>query len=284
MIREKMMELAPPSLLPISKTTEVSGVSMFGTTAEMVRTAYEVLGLGALKFTCKGSREVTCVSMENAVKMVRAICDGKEEPVPEPQQGLPMLKMLATFLHGKLDKVGLAHVAGVEGLVAHRGTCPAGSLLYIPTGYIICERTLNGALSLGWRCSIVESPHALSTMSELLRSGGFGPKSAKVLEKLAKELGGLASASTQQPSAEAALEDARAAFAAAGANAVQEAGKPDSGNEPSKEIAKPSESEPSKPVAVPPPEEKPQASKEKATDKKRNGASKDAEPKKKQRK
>ena len=157
MIREKMMEL-PAFAAPNQQTTEVSGVSMFGTTAEMVRTADEVLGLGTLKFTCNRACEITCVSMDNALKMVRAICDGKEEPVPEPQQGLPLLKMLSTFLHGNLDKVGLAHVGSVEGLAAYRGTCPAGSLCYIPTGYIVCERTLNGAVSMGWRCRVRACP------------------------------------------------------------------------------------------------------------------------------
>ena len=36
----------------------------------MCRTAFELLGCGVLKYTGKGSREFTCVSFENAVKMM----------------------------------------------------------------------------------------------------------------------------------------------------------------------------------------------------------------------
>ena len=58
-VREKMLELAPPSLMPLSKSPEVQNVSMWGSTADMVRTSYELLGMGALKYTSKGSREFT---------------------------------------------------------------------------------------------------------------------------------------------------------------------------------------------------------------------------------
>ena len=197
LVAEKMKELGPVNMMAAPKSADLFQVSMWGCTADMVRTSYEVLGMGVLKFVSKGSREFTCISMQHAEEMVRTICEKEELVPPEPQQGNPRLKMLATFLHERLNKNGLSHVADLPGLVAYRAACPPGSLCYIPSGCIFSERTLNGAVTMGWRCSVVESPAAIPMLSALASDGMFASKSASALEKLVKELTQVASTQGQ---------------------------------------------------------------------------------------
>ena len=75
-----MLELGPSSLLQVSTCPEVQQVSMFGCGPDMCRTAFELLGCGVLKYTGKGSREFTCVSFEDAVKMMDLICKKQATP------------------------------------------------------------------------------------------------------------------------------------------------------------------------------------------------------------
>ena len=112
------MELGPSSLLPVSTCPEVQQVSMFGCGPDMCRTVFEFLGCGVLKYTGKGSREFTCVSFENAVKMMDLICKKQGTPTPVAKAGNPLLKVLASFLRERLDKSGLAHLDDLPGLVA----------------------------------------------------------------------------------------------------------------------------------------------------------------------
>ena len=189
-VREKLLELAPRSLRPLDKAHEAAGVSMWGSTASMVRTSYDVLGLASMRFNCKGSREITCITFTEAEKMMETICD-KEELVPPTTASpdVPLLRSLATFLHDRLDAKGLAHIADLPGLAAYRATCPPGSLLYLPSGTIFSERSLNGALCFGWRLSVVESEAGVLRLKALLERGGFGPRSQKLLASVISKCG-----------------------------------------------------------------------------------------------
>ena len=179
-VREKLLELAPPSMCKFNHSMDLNSVSMWGSTGDMVRTSYEVLGLGSLRFTCKGEREITVVSLKQAEQMMNVICD-KEELVPptsdasSQSQGVPLMRLFATFLHDHLDAKGLSHLSEAAGVVAYRVTCPAGSLMYLPTGSIYSERSLNGSLVHGWRISIVESIEAGGTLQGLASNGRLGP-------------------------------------------------------------------------------------------------------------
>ena len=185
-VLQKILELGPSSLIPVPTCPEVQQVSMFGCAPDMCRTAFELLGCGVLKYTGKGSREFTCVSLDNAVKMMETICEKQGRPTPEAKPGNPLLKVLASFLHDGLDKNGLAQLGDVPGLVAYRGMCPPGSLCFMPSGCIFSERTLNGVMAHGWRCSVVEHHDALKVLQALANDGFFGARSVDVLKKLIK--------------------------------------------------------------------------------------------------
>ena len=74
------MDLAPPSTVKLTKCPEIQDVSMRGCTADMARTSYELLGLGALKFASRGTRELTCVSFDNVLSIIEKICAQADEP------------------------------------------------------------------------------------------------------------------------------------------------------------------------------------------------------------
>ena len=119
---------------------------------------------------------------------MQAVRDKAEIPVPTAQQGSPLLKVLSSFLHERLDKTGLAVIAELPGLVAYRVTCPPGSMCFIPSGSVFSERTLNGGITSGWRCSIVQDKPAINTLEYLMNQGHFGEKSAQVLGRVMKEV------------------------------------------------------------------------------------------------
>ena len=93
------------------------------------------------------------------------------------------------FWPNRLNKNGLAHVADLPDIQAWRGACQAGSLCFIPTGCIFSERTLNGSLTMGWRCSLVESKEAVTILEKLRDEAMFAEKSAQALKKLIKDVG-----------------------------------------------------------------------------------------------
>ena len=183
------MELAPPSLVKLTKTPEVQAISMWGNTPDCVRTSHELLGLAALKFVCRGAKEITAISYKHAMEVMEEICSKDDVPCPRAKQGLPLLRVLSSFLHEHLDKKGLAHVAEIPGLVAFRATCPPGSLCYMPSGYIFSERSLNGQLSYGWRASMVESASVEPFLRNLVDQGCMGNMAVQVLQKVLKEMG-----------------------------------------------------------------------------------------------
>ena len=222
-VREKMLELAPASLVPLSRVPEVQNLSMWGTTADMVRTSYELLGMGVLKYTCKGSREFTCVSLDNAVKIVDRICEKEGIPTPQAQSGSPLLKVLASFLHERLDKAGLAHISDLPDLVAYRATCPPNSFCFIPAGCIFSERTLNGCMAMGWRCSIVERQETRAMFDKFIKHGYFGQMTVEVLKKVIKDMEVAAAGSKPAPAPPAEPEPAAEAQATAAAAPVASA-------------------------------------------------------------
>ncbi|CAE7257737.1 unnamed protein product [Symbiodinium sp. CCMP2592] len=177
-VREKLMELAPSTSVKLTKCCEIQGVSMWGCTADMIRTSYELLGLGALKFASRGTRELTCISFDNVTNIIEKICSKLDET----------MRMMSTFLHDRLDKNGLVHIEELPDLEAFRITCPPGSMCYIPSGYIFSERTLNGQMTYGWRCTVVESCNVAKLMQKFIDDGCLGKQSMQVLEKAVKEI------------------------------------------------------------------------------------------------
>ena len=72
-------------------------------------------------------------------------------------------------------------VAEEVGMKAFRSTVPAGSLCFIPAGFVCVERTLGGQLVSGWRAHCIEGAHVADAFNELLpalRASG----SAKVVD------------------------------------------------------------------------------------------------------
>ena len=172
---------------------EVFRVHMWGNKADMVRSSFEVLGLATLKYTSKGSREVCCIPMKLAEKILTAVHDKLEQPLPIASAGRCQLRILAECMQSQLGPAGLSLADKIDVVEAYRATVHAGSLMYIPSGYIFSERTVGGQLCLGWRMSCVESSHAADVVIPHLKSTaiGFGPKSVSTLAGILDEVGKL---------------------------------------------------------------------------------------------
>lgn len=183
-VRDKMVEVAPSSMVPLPKELDQFKVSMWGNRDDMVRSSFETLGMAALRFTSKGSREICCVSLETAELILKTVYDKLEQPPPTPEVGRSWPKVLAECLQTQLGKSGLALLSELEGLTAFRTTLTAGSLCFVPSGYIWSERTVGGQFCYGWRTSIVESKGAVKVLDKLHKSGCWGPKSASALQEV----------------------------------------------------------------------------------------------------
>ena len=83
-----MLEYLPSTALRAvhgPPTLDATRVFMWGLKEDYVRSSYECLGMGSLRFMVKGSRETAMMPMEHAQKTLKGICDAEESPYRQEQ-------------------------------------------------------------------------------------------------------------------------------------------------------------------------------------------------------
>eukprot|EP00969_Alexandrium_andersonii_P052972 2327675-Alexandrium_andersonii.AAC.1 len=71
---------------------------------------------------------------------------------------------------------------------AFRTTAPAGSMVFVPTGSAVVERTLGDQLAYGWRLSLLEDTKAAEGLRALLAAHSFLPEGNILRETMEEAL------------------------------------------------------------------------------------------------
>ena len=157
-----MLELTPKSRIPF--VTDGT-ISQWGCMPDMLAAGLEHQGLGNIRYTAKGSREVACVHYSFVQKVAEGISESRTKVLAISDK-YTVADMVENTLLKDMDEKGLS-IAEQCGMKAFRGTVPAGSLCFIPAGFATVERALGSEAVQGWRTALIEGPNVLESLSVL---------------------------------------------------------------------------------------------------------------------
>ena len=162
-LKELMLGFASSKCVPFKggddgANADMDTVSAYGFTGNMLYGGCEYQGLSALRFSCKGEREVALCSVADLWPIVSAACG-------DEVRAMSMEKPVTAFLAEKLLRaqfqdnwmVALLEKPEDQKKIFWKGVVPEGSMFFIPAGMILVERALNQKLGLGLRLSVQDS-------------------------------------------------------------------------------------------------------------------------------
>ena len=194
-VRSAMLELTPGSRIPFMSDAPVS---QWGCMTDMLQAGFEHMTLGSLRFTAKGSREIAMAPFDQVMKVAEQIAETRSKAITLDDAHTLHELVENTMLHD-MNEAGIA-IAEKVGVTAFRGTSSAGSLMFVPAGFVCVERALGSEAAYGWRTSVIESKgvvdHALASLEKKLLTYTSEEKNptlraiATVRQSIAKHLKG----------------------------------------------------------------------------------------------
>ncbi|CAE7799021.1 unnamed protein product, partial [Symbiodinium sp. CCMP2456] len=140
---------------------DLSEVGTYGFTSAMTYGGIEYFGMSTVRYAIKGEREIVTASagdlwavlqengVETKISNERPVSTLLGERMWQSRLEEPWIQSL--MLKGK------AGVSGGSSKIFHRAVIPEGSLLFVPSGFVVCERSLNGKIGMGLRLSVKDS-------------------------------------------------------------------------------------------------------------------------------
>ncbi|CAE7886579.1 unnamed protein product, partial [Symbiodinium sp. KB8] len=144
-----------------SCNADLAEVGAYGFTSAMTYAGTEYFGMSTVRYAIKGEREIVAASaedlwavlQENGVEMKMS----NERPVSSILGDRMWQSRLEEPWIQSLMLKGKEGASGGSQKIFYRGVIPEGSLLFVPSGFIVCERSLNGRIGLGLRLSVQDS-------------------------------------------------------------------------------------------------------------------------------
>ena len=151
------------------KSLDLSQVHLFGFMASMVYCGPEFNSLATLRYTHKGERTVILMKFTDFwSKLGQDEVQFKLDPKYNITHYLQDLLSKATAESHVVKQLMEASVQ--ENIMMYRGTIGPKTLLYVPAGVLVIERSLNQSSTVGLRLSVQDlEGSALANLAELLR-------------------------------------------------------------------------------------------------------------------
>ena len=169
-LKELMMELVSGKVKVFNgdgPNSDMDCLHSYGFTSNMRYGGTEYLGLGTVRYAVKGSREVVIV---NASEMWPLLLEHHAEEASK----LAADKLVANFLgekllHVKCDDAWVQALLKTGKSIMWRALVPEGSMLFVPAGVILLERSTNNCLGMGLRMAVDDSSNqSLANLDTLL--------------------------------------------------------------------------------------------------------------------
>ncbi len=168
-VRDALLEHGPPGQHSLSDLAKKLGedpagqvmntlgsIAMYGSTDSCQRSAIDDYALGSLRGQCQGDKEV----------MLLPVCEvhaylKKTSKLPTFTEKDNMLNTLGPIMQ-RLSDEELVDMDGSAEVAMHKTVVAAGTVLYIPSGYVTVERSLGGQAGYGVRTITLGLPTSTS--------------------------------------------------------------------------------------------------------------------------
>ena len=147
------MEYASPKCTALSvKKPDVDDVCLCGFTPSMLYGGPEYLACATMRFAFKGEREIIACHAPDIWDFL-----SKRNAVSQQQMSseLPVTHVVGEkLLRAKLDSEWMQNLLQREDKIFWRGIIPEKSVIFIPAGMIMLERTVSGQPCTGFRLAV----------------------------------------------------------------------------------------------------------------------------------
>jgi hypothetical protein len=157
-LRSAMLEMSPATRVPMEAV-----LSQWGCNPDMLQAGFEHGALGCLRYTGKGTREVACCHISHLLKLLEEMAGQLGKSVPVLTEQFSLQDLVEKVMLEDMTEAGL-QIAEKLSMKAFRGTSAPGSLLYIPSGFVVVERALGADVVFGWRLHILEGENAMKSV------------------------------------------------------------------------------------------------------------------------
>jgi hypothetical protein len=189
-VKSGLLELTTSQRVPMDAV-----LSMWGCKSDMMQAGLEHGGLGNLRFTAKGAREIACCHVKELWSLVGGL---KKHPV-ELSEKMTMFDVIEDTLLSDFTETGL-QMAEEAGMKAFRGVSGSGSVIFIPAGFVVVERGIGSDMVVGWRLQICEDPDVIKSVGliKTLLEGYTSGEKNSMLKSFHSAEGALAKAAAMQ--------------------------------------------------------------------------------------
>ena len=161
-IRRAMQEFAPQRL---TMPEETEAVSLWGGMPDMQQGALEHLALGSFRFTVGGTREIACLSAVSLLGSAAAQLESAGKQQRTYSDKAPLHDAVESVLFG-MNEAAISN-AEAKGMRCWRVTVGPGSLVFVPAGFAVVDRTIGPECVYGLRTSVVENTKAIQNLLPL---------------------------------------------------------------------------------------------------------------------